>query len=110
MKFIGISKRLRFHDCSIRSHVFREIADRVSFHSDGGGGEGEAGGGSGVDAGGMIHEVGGEAGVVLDLLVGEVAGELVYDGGNHLHVAEFFGTCIAVTVEHGEGKPWGTRG
>ena len=99
-KSIGISKRLYLCSRSICCHVFREVTDRIAFYPDGGCGKGEAGGGSGVNAGSMIHEIGGEARVVLNLFIGEVSGELVYDGGDHLHVAQLFGTDISQQPLH----------
>ena len=57
--------------------------------------EGHARGGDGVDARGVIHEVGGEGGV-LDLLLREVAGELVENGGHHFQVGQLLGTLRSI--------------
>ena len=61
--------------------------------------EGHAGGGDGIQSRGMIHKVGGE-GTVLDLLLREVAGELVQDGSNHFQMGKFFGANVRKDPHH----------
>ena len=56
-------------------------------------------GGDGVDPRGMIHKVGGEGGV-LDLLLGQVAGELVEDGGDHFEVGQLLCTDVGQDPHH----------
>ena len=61
--------------------------------------KGHARGGHGVETQRVIHEVGGEGGV-LDLLLREVAGELVQDGGDHLQMGEFFRADVGQDANH----------
>ena len=73
------------------SQILGKIRDDVSFDSDVLHVEGNAGCGDGIQPRGVIHKVGGE-GTVLDLLLREIAGKLVQNGGDHFHVREFFCT------------------
>lgn len=52
--------------------------------------EGNSRGGDGVDPRGVIRKVGGEGGF-LDLLLGEIAGELVENGGDHFQMGKLLG-------------------
>ena len=61
--------------------------------------EGDPRGGYGVDPRGVIHEVGGEGGV-LDLLLGEIAGELVKNGGDHFQMRQLLGAHIGQDPHH----------
>ena len=84
----------------ISGQVLGQVGDDVAGGLDGPGGPGESRGGGGVDAGGVVYEVGREGGTVPDLLVGEIPGELVDDGRDHLHVAQFFGPYICIENAH----------
>ena len=72
-------------------HIFAEVTDHVALDADAGGIPREAGGGSGVDAGGVIHKIRGKGRTAADLLVGEIPGELVDDGADHLQVPQLLG-------------------
>ena len=63
--------------------VFGQVGDHVAGGLHAPRRPGEAGGGGGVDAHGVVYKVGGEA-AVQDLVLGQVPGELVDDGGDHL--------------------------
>ena len=80
-------------------HIFAEVTDHVALDADAGGIPREAGGGSGVDAGGVIHKIRGKGRTAADLLVGELPGELVDDGADHLQVAQFLGAYKGVKME-----------
>ena len=54
----------------------------------------------GIDAGGMIHKIGIKAGGP-DLVLIQIAGELVNQGAHHLQVAQFLSTCRGDKREHG---------
>ena len=83
--------------------VLGEVGDDVAGGLDGPGAPGEAGGGGGVDPGGVVHEVGGEGGV-LDLILFQVPGQLVDDGGHHLHVTQFLRADCGSKRATGAGK------
>ena len=59
--------------------------------------EGHPRGGDGVDPRGVIHKVGGEGGV-LDLLLGEIAGELVENGGDHFQMGKLLGAYLTSVI------------
>ena len=75
-------------------HIFAEVTDHVALDADAGGIPREAGGGSGVDAGGVIHKIRGKGRTAAHLLVGEIPGELVDDGADHLQMAQLFGADV----------------
>ncbi len=56
-------------------------------------------GGDGVDAGGVIDKIGGK-GRGSDLLLREIGGELVENGGDHLKVSELFGAYVVLLIGH----------
>ena len=89
--------------------VFGQVGDDVAGGLDGGGSPGEARGGGGVDGGSMIHEIGGKIGIGPDVLVLQIAGQLVYDGGHHFQVAQFFGTCRGGAMEERVQNPCAAR-
>lgn len=76
---------------TIGGHVLGEVGDGVAGGLEGGGGEGHSACGLRPDAGGVIHKVDVKAGL-FDLLDGEVAGELVDDGADHLQMRQLLGT------------------
>ena len=94
---------LSLHDRSIGGQVLGEVGDDVAGGLDGPGAPGEAGSGGGVDPGGVVHEVGGEGGV-LDLILFQVPGQLVDDGGHHLHVTQFLCADCGSKRATGAGK------
>jgi len=88
--------------CCISCTVLGKISDHVAGGLDAGGAPGEAGGSGGIDAGGVVHKIGGEVWICLNLLVSEISGQLMDDGGDHFQVAEFFSTYKGVkTVPSG---------
>lgn len=90
---------MSFSHRTICREVFREIGDRVASGLDGGGAPRKAGGGGRVNSGGVVHEVGREGGAIAYLFIGEVPGELVDNGSNHFHMAQFFGPYQGVKME-----------
>ena len=97
---------LSFSHRTICCQILRQVRDDISGRLDAGRSPGEPGGGGGVDAGGVVYEVGREGGTVPDLLVGEIPGELVDDGGDHLHVAELFSPYQGVKMAQLETAEW----
>lgn len=75
----------------LRSQILKEIGQRVAFALKFAGVKGDASGSLGPDSRGMIHVVVGKAGA-LDFLHGQVAGELMDDGGYHFQVSQLLGT------------------
>ena len=71
-----------------RGKVLGEVGDHVAGGLHASRAPWEAGSGGGVDAGGVVYKVGGEGGVIAHLLVAQVPGELMDQGGYHLHVAQ----------------------
>lgn len=91
---------------SIRSEVFREVADGVAGDLHSGGGPGVAGGKLGIDTGGMVHKVGVEPGG-LDLVLVQVPRQLVDDGPDHLQMSQLLRPDIRqqglqLWIGHGE--------
>ena len=71
-------------------HIFKQIGDRVALGLERHRAPRCAGGELRVNARGVIDKVGIKA-ALLDLLGGQVAGKLIDDRGDHLHVCEFLG-------------------
>ena len=65
---------------------------------DRGGAPGKSGSGGGVDPGCVVHEVGGKSRIGLNFLVSEVPSQLMDDGSDHLHMAQFLGTYKGVKM------------
>ena len=78
---------LSLHNRTISSQVLRQIGDHIAGDGDRTSREGEAGGGGGIDTGGVIHEIGVEPGG-LDVLLRQVAGELMDDGAHHFKMPQ----------------------
>lgn len=78
-------------------HILAQVGDGITSGLHGGGGEGHAAGGLRPDANGVIDEVGCEAGI-FDLFDGEIPGELVDDGADHLQMSQLIGTTLIVMV------------
>lgn len=74
-------------------HVLAQVGDGITSGLHGGRGEGHAAGGLRPDANGVIDEVGCEAGI-FDLFDGEIPGELVDDGADHLQMSQLLGANI----------------
>ena len=86
--------------------VFGQIADDIALHADARRTPGKPRGCRRVDAGCMVHKVGGKGAVLSDLLIREIAGELVDDGTDHFQVPQFLGTYIGFKMDPGaEGGP-----
>ena len=77
----------------LRRQILRKVGQDVAGGLHGGGRPGITGGELGIDAGGVIHKVGVKAGSP-DLLLGEAPGELMDDGGHHLHMAQLLGADV----------------
>lgn len=69
------------------SEVLGQVGDHIALDRHRRRAPGEAGGGRWVYAGGTVHKVGVKAGG-FDLLLGEIAGELMDNGADHLQVAQ----------------------
>ena len=102
--FQGFSATLFLHSRTISRHVLSEIADHVPLYADGCGGPGKSGRGSGINAGGVVDKVGGKC-TILNLLVRQLAGQLMNDGSDHLQVAQFLCTHIGVKKYTNSKKP-----
>lgn len=75
--------------CTICCKILKQIGNRIALGLEGGSRERIAGSRLRIDTGGVIDEVGFKA-AFLDLFRGQIAGELVDDGGNHLLMGHFF--------------------
>ena len=84
-------------------HVLGEVGDGVAGGLEGGGGEGHSACGLRPDAGGVIHKVDVKAGL-FDLLDGEVAGELVDDGADHLQMRQLYCTPMMDIKKQPKGR------
>lgn len=78
--------------------ILGQISDDVAGGLNRPGAPGEPGGGGGVDAGGVIYKIGSKGGIFLNILIGEVPGQLVDDGRHHFHMAQFFCTYKGVEM------------
>jgi len=82
---------LSLHPRSICGEVLGEVSDHVALDRHAGGAPRKARGSGGIDACGVIDEIGVEA-RGLDLLIIEVARELVNDCAHHFEVPQFLRT------------------
>jgi len=82
----------------LRGKILRQVGDHIAFHLNAGGTPWEAGSGSGINPGGVIDEIGGKI-RHTDVLVGEVAGQLIDHGTHHFQMAQLLGTCRGVSKE-----------
>lgn len=73
--------------------VLRQVGDRVAGRLEGVCVPRHAACRDGIESGGMVDEIGVEA-ACLDLLGREVAGELIHDRADHLHMRELLGTDV----------------
>ena len=76
---------------SICCQVLCQVRNQVALTGHAGGAVGETGRCRRIDAGSAVHEVRVETGF-FNLLVSQVAGQLVDNGSYHLQVAQFFRT------------------
>lgn len=74
-----------------RSHILCQVRYDIPLHADPGGVPGSPGGGGGIDTRGVVHKVGGKA-TGTELFLGEIAGQLVYNGADHLQMSQLFRT------------------
>lgn len=81
---------LSFSHRTISGKILCQIGNHIPSGLDTGRSPGETGGGGGVDAGGVVHEIGREGGAIAHLFIGQIPGELMDDGRDHLHVAKLF--------------------
>ena len=78
---------------TIGGHILAQVGDGITSGLHGGRGEGHAAGGLRPDANGVIDEVGCEA-RIFDLFDGEIPGELVDNGADHLQMSQLLGANI----------------
>ena len=88
---------------TIGGHVLGEVGDGVAGGLECGGREGHSACGLRPDAGGVIHKVDVKAGF-FDLLDGEVAGELVDDGADHLQMSQLYCTPMMDIKKQPKGR------
>ena len=72
---------------TIGGQILRQIGDHVAGDGDGAGRPREAGRRGGVDTRRVIHKIGVEA-RRPDVLLGQISGQLVYDGTHHLQMPQ----------------------
>ncbi len=87
--------RLCLRECPICCHVFRQVGDGIALGLEEAGVERNTACGLGPKRQSMVHIIFVKP-VGFDFLHGQVFGQLVYDGGNHFHVRQFFGTYIVL--------------
>ena len=79
-----------FQNRTICCKIFKQISDRIALGLELTGVEGNSARGLGPDAYRVVDIIRPQTGV-FDFLHGEVARELVHDGGYHLQVGQFLG-------------------
>ena len=87
--------------------ILRQVGDQVALHRHAGGAPGEARRSGGVHAGGPVHKIRVKA-RGPDLLLGEVPGQLVDDGADHLQMAQLLSADVgqqALQLRIGHGVP-----
>ena len=82
---------LFLYGCPICCQILGEIGDDVPSNLHGGSGPGIAGGELGIDAGGVVYKVSVKSGGP-DLILSEIAGELMDQSTHHLQMAQFLST------------------
>ena len=83
--------------------IFGQIGDHVTGRLDGSSRPREAGGGRRIDACRVIHEIARKQGIGTNLLIGQIAGQLVHNSGYHFKVSQFFRTCRGGAMEERDG-------
>ena len=83
----------------LRRHILEEIGDQIAFALELAGIERNTACRLGPDADRVVHIVSLEA-AVFDLFHGEIFGELVYDGGYHLQMSQFFCADVGIEIAH----------
>lgn len=84
---------------SICCHILSQISDGIALDANTRSIPRSARRSGGIDPCCVVHKIGSKARVVLELLVGKVPCQLMDNGGNHLHVAQFFRTYRRVKME-----------
>lgn len=79
-------------------HVFTQVSDHITRGLNGCSAPRETGCGGGIYAGGVVYKISGKIGVGFDLLFGQVARQLMHNGCDHLHVAQFLCTYKGVKM------------
>ena len=100
---------LSLHDRSIGGHILMEVGDGVALGLEIIAGEAGPAGSHGIDPRGVIDKIVGEA-LGLDLLHGEVAGELIDHGRDHLKMRQLLGSDVGQNPRDapiGHGRPLG---
>lgn len=83
----------------LRRQILGQIGDQIALAGHAGGAVGEPGGGGGIHARRAVHKVGVEPGG-LDLLIGEVPGQLVDDGADHFQMPKFLRPDVGAKIAH----------
>ena len=104
--FQRLSATLFLYGSTICCKVLCQVGDQVALAGHAGGAVGEPGGSGGIHSRSAVHEVGVEP-RGFDLLLCEVAGQLVDDGADHFHVAQLLRSDVRqesfqLRVRHGE--------
>lgn len=73
-----------------RRHILAEVGDGVALGLEIIRGKGGPGSGHRIDAGGVVHKIIGKA-LGLDLLDGQIPGQLIDHGGDHLQMGQLLG-------------------
>lgn len=84
---------------TICCQIFKQIGQRVPRTLQGGCAERDTGSGLRIDPDGVIDEIGVKA-ARADLLRRQVAGELIYHGGDHFSMGELLGPDIVAKIAH----------
>ena len=94
--------------CSIGGKILGEVGDGVAGDLHGGGRPGAAGGELREHAGGVIQKIGVKAGG-LDLLLGQIPGQLMNQCADHLQMPQFLCTDCGSPRATSEKKPCAAR-
>ena len=100
---------LSLQKCSICCQVLGQICDHVTGGLDACRAPGETGCGGGVDTGSVVYKILGEARVCPNFFIGEIAGQLMHDCGDHFHMTQFFSTYLGVKMEPRAKNPCAAR-
>ena len=88
---------LHIRSRTICCHILEQVGDRIPLGLERHGAPRRAGGELRIDTGRMIDKIGVEA-ALFDLFGRQVAGELVHNSGDHLHVRQLLCTCGGVEM------------
>lgn len=84
---------------SICCHILSQVSDRIALDANARSIPRSARRSGRIDPCCVVHKIGSKSRVVLELLIGEIPSQLMDNGGNHLHVAQFFRTYRRVKME-----------